>query len=462
MTRFLFSFSFLLLSLVMGVRAQTIADFGYTKKTSTKEITITSCRIQPEELIIPSSGIIEGNEYIVTTISGCYVSKLNNNTKRIFVPSSVTKYIGHIIDTFYARDVKSIVLENSSFSFENTSAILVNASSSSDQKFDNIIVMGPCSVTCTQITNNQGLLYKAGEIVVLTKDNRTQIVQMYLYGTTDSNDHIYRDKLRFDDERLSDLLWAIEKHGIDLNDIESIDLSQMSLPGNTINFNLTDFSTIPNVQVITQKTTINDMAENYTPQAFTGLISYSRSNTAGWNTVCLPFDVKESDFPTGTEIYLMSSDTEDAIYLSRIEEGTKLLAGTPCFIWSPEDAKEWNLSINGEITANIPAGITTLNHWSLQGSFETRVLGTGYYKLNSAGDAFVMTTSSSHTFPFRCYIAPAPTNGSAPARLGMGIDEEATITLVPDDRAPQQVKLYDLMGRPRQGNAAGLFVPSKR
>lgn len=462
MTRFLFSFSFLLLSLVMGVRAQTIENFGYSKKPSTKEITIDYCKIQPEELIIPSSGIIEGNEYTVTTISGCYIKSSNDDTKRIFVPSSVTKFTGYFIYSDYAKNVNSIVISNHSFSIENN-ALLVYAQDNSDYVFDNIIIMGSCPVASTKITNKSARLFKAGEIEVLTKDNLKQTVQMYLYGRTTPTDPYRKDQLRFDNGRLSDLLWALEKHGIDLKDIKSIDLSQMSQGEKAINFNLTDFSKIPNAQVITQKTTINDMADNYTPQAFTGLISYSRSNTAGWNTVCLPFDVKESDFPAGTEIYQMSSDTEDAIYLSRIEEGTTLSAGTPCFIWSPEDAKEWNLSIQGSIAANIPAGTSSLEHWTLIGSFNKKPLGAGYYKLNSAGDAFVKTVAgTSHVYPFRCYIAPTPNNSSAPAHLGMGIDEEATITLVPDDRAPQQVKLYDLMGRPRQGNAAGLFVPSKR
>lgn len=453
MTRFLFSFSFLLLSLVMGVRAQTIENFGYDFNEDTKEITIKYCSLKIEDISIPASAFINGEEYLVTTIKGIYNSGNNANTKRIFIPATVTKFTDPITSTSTTTKLKCVVIENGDFYVKNH---LLSIGSIYLLNLD-IIIIGSCAKNSAQICDKSDYLYKAGEIIITKTDKSTEPVQMYLFNGDSKNSY------KFDDSILSNLLWALEKHGIDLNDIESINLSQMSQDGKTINFdNLTDFSAIPNAQVITHKTTINDMAENYTPQAFTGLITYSRSNTAGWNTVCLPFDVKESDFPTGTEIYLMSSDTEDAIYLSRIEEGTTLSAGTPCFIWSPKDAKEWNLSINGEITANIPAGITTLNHWSLQGSFETRVLGTGYYKLNSAGDAFVMTTSSSHTFPFRCYIAPTPSNSSAPARLGMGIDEEATITLVPDDRAPQQVKLYDLMGRPRQGNASGLFVPSKR
>lgn len=448
MTRFLFSFSFLLLSLMMGVRAQTFEDnFGY--EINTDQITIKFCRLKDKEISIPASAILSGKEYPVTTIKTLYASD-NKTTERIFIPSSVKKVTNPILSTSVDTSFKSVVVESGDFSVNN---YLLSITSFYNLYLD-IIIIGSCSKEPSEICSQPNYLYKAGEIIISKTDESTEPVQMYLFG----NDSQNRDK--FDDERLSDLLWALEKHGINLNDIESIDLSQMSQNGETINFNLTE---IPNVQVITQKTTINDMAENYTPQAFTGLISYSRSKTAGWNTVCLPFDVKESDFPTGTEIYLMSSDTEDAIYLSRIEEGTKLLAGTPCFIWSPDGIDTWNLSIPGSIAADISAGTTEGDYWTLIGSFNTKPLGAGYYKLNSAGNAFVKTVAgTSHVYPFRCYIAPAPTNGSAPARLGMGIDEEATITLVPDDRAPQQVKLYDLMGRPRQGNAAGLFVPSKR
>lgn len=454
MTRFLFSFSFLLLSLVMGVRAKDLDNGTFLYSISNGEVTITRYIGSSPIVSIPSSI----DDYPVTTIYNLSIYAKNSIIKEIFIPESVSHYTGSIVDLNNNNKIRTIVLENGNFDIETFPPFY--HPNLNDNYFDNLIVLGSCDKSAKALTgntNSDNNIYKAGEIQVAIKGQQNLTVQMYLFKT------YTQDRMSFDNSRLEYLLSALQKHGIDLNDIESIDLSQMSQDGKTINFNLTGFSAIPNAQVITHKTTINDMAENYTPQAFTGLISYSRSNTAGWNTVCLPFDVKESDFPAGTEIYQMSSDSEDAINLSRIEEGATLAAGTPCFIWSPQGTATWNLNIQGSIAADISAGTSELEHWTLIGSFNKKPLDAGYYKLNSAGDAFVKTVAgTSHVYPFRCYIAPTPNNSSAPARLGMGIDEEATITLVPDDRAPQQVKLYDLMGRPRQGNAAGLFVPAKR
>lgn len=452
MTRFLFSFSFLLLSLMMGVRAANyVTDDGF-------EYTIRNDGNIRIEKYVGNSEIINVPEYIdnlkVTQIARLFIT--NNSIKEIFIPKTILEIKSSLFWT--ASALENIIIGNCAFDDKPASSCFdLNDSKS----FKSIIVDGNCSYSEAELSAINSEALKKGTIEIFF-ENESSAHTFTIYIRKDKGNYTLDfDKYQF-------LLHAIDKLRYNTEAIKEINLNK--LQGFIINFGNNDpTSLLPaGAQVIDNAGNlyynIDDLADNYSVPTSTisGLITYSRSNTAGWNTVCLPFDVKESDFPTGTEIYQMSSDTEDAIYLSRIEEGTTLLAGTPCFIWSPQDAKEWNLSINGEITANIPAGITTLNHWSLQGSFETRVLGTGYYKLNSAGDAFVMTTSSSHTFPFRCYIAPTPTNGSAPARLGMGIDEEASITLVPNDGEPQQVKLYDLMGRPRQGNAAGLFVPAKR
>lgn len=450
MTRFLFSFSFLLLSLMMGVRAQNLVTddgFEYTINTTTNQIIIEQYTGNSNIISVPSE--IEGKT--VYRIRKLFYS--NNSVEEVFIPKTIGKFLATLISE--ASQLTNIVIGCDPNSFNETPFNLTKSPS-----FKNLIIDGSCKFTSVRV----GAISTLDRGTILVKFKNETVNHSFTIFAKKNNS----GKGVIDYSQYTYFVSSLEKLGYSLENIEKIDFRKLDEV--ITNFEGNDpTSLLPaGCQVIDKNGNIyyniDDLADNYSvpTTTFSGLISYSRSKTAGWNTVCLPFDVKESDFPAGTEIYQMSSDTEDAIYLSRIEEGTKILAGTPCFIWSPEDAKEWNLSINGEITANIPAGITTLNHWSLQGSFETRVLGTGYYKLNSKGDAFVMTTSSSHTFPFRCYIAPTPNNSSAPARLGMGIDEEATITLVPDDRAPQQVKLYDLMGRPRQGNAAGLFVPSKR
>ena len=101
-------------------------------------------------------------------------------------------------------------------------------------------------------------------------------------------------------------------------------------------------------------------------------------------------------------------------------------------------------------------------NWQVVGSFTNETIGKGKYKLNSSGTEFGITNNEAATVTaFRCYLNYTGPQG-APNRLSVNIDEEASITLVPNDAEPQKVKLYDLMGRPRKEGSQGIFIKSKR
>ena len=205
---------------------------------------------------------------------------------------------------------------------------------------------------------------------------------------------------------------------------------------------------------------------NFTPPSTntTTYITYNRTNTHDWNSVCLPFDIKESDFGTSCKIYTISAATDDQISLTRVETTeTVVEAGTPCFIFSSAD--NWNLELsNVTISSNVaPKTINVGEDYQVIGSFTNETIGAGNYKLNSEGTEFGITESdAAKVTAFRCYIAPTSTRTNAPAHLGVNIDEEASITLVPNDAKPLKVKLYDLMGRPRKEGTHGIFIKSTR
>lgn len=439
-----------ILLLTFGLNAQpTTYSNGIFKYRvrSNQKIWISSYLLDEETLTIPSKMEHEGNLHDVTGIEGLMYSSPRTNTKEVFIPSSVTE-VGASTALFKIPEdesLRTVVFENGGFTigmapFQFTKHETTNA-------FDNIIVLSKCDKKVGEISNATSTnLLKAGEISISYNDgSAAQTVQMYLYRPW-----------TFGQTRLEDLLSALVKSGKNPEDITTIDLSQMSTKSTTITFSeMTLPSQYTNAKIVTDY--ITDLQDYTAPTAdLFGVFSYYRKNTKEWNSVCLPFDIKEGDFPGNTKIYKMTGGNENCINLTRIAEGESLSAGTPCFIYS--DVEEWNLSIQGTIQKGIAPQDVTQGGWILKGSFTSQNLGEGYYKLNGEGSAFVHTVSGSKISPFRCYIAPNGTQ--APERLDVTIDDEASITLVPNDAEPQTVKLYDLMGRPRQGNASGIFIRS--
>jgi len=279
----------------------------------------------------------------------------------------------------------------------------------------------------------------------------------------------------FNDTKFENFISALNKRGTDIGSISEVKISNNTYNGlNVMDFNLSQTAAnklafgaklfVSSSTKYTVSTNIPDKAKFTAPSSDTTAdITYSRDNTLNWNSVCLPFDIKESIFGNDVcKIYTVSSATATEINLTRVEdEETVIPAGTPCFINS--SAEEWNLSLsNVTISSNVtPKTIDVDNNWQVIGSFTTQTIGAGKYKLNGDGDAFGITTSDAATvMPFRCYIAT--TSSNTPARLNVNIDEEASITLIPNDVAPQRVKLYDLMGRPQKEGAKGLFIKSTR
>jgi len=426
-------------------------DFTY-EPYKTDEIQIKSYIGQDSVIRVPSC--IEDKE--VTRINAL-LSSSNSIVKEIYIPGSIKELYNLI---YSASSIKSIIIGKENFT---TGTYLMNLNSSTSS-FDNIIVLGKCSYDGPKLTSITNGMAKLSRIKV-TAEGEPFPIQMYIYtksklGTT------------FENTRFDYLLSALQFQGYNLQDIKKIDFSSLS-SGNEVTFNFTNYNPAvflnPEAQVVidgqttySSGTWIISDDKSFTAPRFDAntTINYSRTNTHDWNSVCLPFPIKESDFPENTKIYTMTGGSNEQISLTRIAEGEELPAGTPCFIYSV--ANTWDLSIQATIPGKITPVLVTQegNSWNLCGSFTKQLLDEYNYKLNSNGTAFVQTTSSSHVYPFRCFIQAKNSTG-APARLSVDIDDEASITLVPNDAEPQTVKLYDLMGRPRQGNASGLFIRGK-
>lgn len=441
----------LLLGTWLGAWADKIVvdDFTIdTRRDKTAKISYYSG--DEESLIIPSKVSYEGVDYTITEITGLLSNRNNLHIKEVFIPKSIKSIATETALFSFPNNsgIRTVVFEDASFSIGGYKPFEFLSGYSSSPIIDNIIILDKYSgdkKTLLHTNLKDALSLKPGRIKILYNSDKTEhYVQMFLFRQSDTT------PWTFDQSRFNDLISALRKAG-KLANIKTIDLSGMSTTA-PITFD----------GVETNFAYIEDLSEYTAPSSdLSAPIYYSRTDTQGWNSVCLPFPIRESDFPEGTKIYTMTGGNAEKILLTRIGQDESLAAGTPCFIKS--EASSWDLNINATIPAQVaPASVTQEgNSWALYGSFSEILLGIGKYKLNGEGTEFVQTKASSHAWPFRCYIAEKNPSEGAPARLSVGVDEEASITLVPNDAEPQTVKLIDLMGRPRQGNAPGLYIRSK-
>jgi len=374
----------------------------------------------------------------------------------IFIPSSIIR-IYRVINN--CKTLKYIIIENGDkiffkndhpFNFTETIFpidyfIIFN---NSEKEFKNSSLVG--TVHKDEICQNK--------IIITYKDGTSETVNMYLH-------YVKNELYTIDNTTFNYLISALQRRGTDLSTISEINLKEKSPififnfasnPANVLSFGA---KVITTDQTYVSSTIFDKVNFSAPTTEYTGEITYSRQNTKDWNSVCLPFDIQESDFGEGNKIYTLTSVTDNTISLSRIADGEVVPAGTPCFIHSTDD--EWSLTLEKTISSDVTAKTIVTDGMKLIGSFTKETIGIGKYKLNSAGSYFGTTTSDAATVvPFRCYIET--TGQNAPSRLNVNLDEEASITLIPDDAAAQKVKLYDLMGRPRKEGTPGLFIKSTR
>ena len=450
-------------------------DFSYTPSCTTA--TITKYNGSEKSVIFPTEITKDDITYHVTSIIGTTSVIPSDNTKveEIFIPSAIANIKKLTRDS---KSIKTIVIENGKANIDH---LFTYSMSMAIAPLNNIIILSSCEYLSNQLINDDShYLLKTGEITISYKSDenneKKEAVQMYLF------DIGWSSARPFGKERFKYLLSALQKSGKDISKISTIDLSGMSTNQTNIGVNFTfdadDYNPSselsPGAIVITDNnsytasgtrtTTIIDK-ENFTAPQYSILtdITYNRSNTIKWNSVCLPFDIKELDFGGTSKIYKVTAATNNQISLTRVENSeTVVEAGTPCFIYSTAD--HWDLNLpNVTISNNVaPKTINVDNYWQVVGSFTNETIGTGKYKLNSSGTEFGITNNEAATVTaFRCYLNYTGPQG-APNRLSVNIDEEASITLVPNDAEPQKVKLYDLMGRPRKEGSQGIFIKSKR
>lgn len=203
---------------------------------------------------------------------------------------------------------------------------------------------------------------------------------------------------------------------------------------------------------------LTDKKNFYTPTEFTATtLTYNRSNTAGYNSVCLPFSVSASDFGEGAilEQYTKAVENNGNVTLYFDATDKAIDAGTPCLVYCPETTTTWDMVKN-----NVEVVSYTIksndNFGTFNGSYTNQTIGANNYKLNASGTAFGITTDKGTVTAFRCYLTPFSTSASAPRMLSV-IHQQKPITGIENvTLQDNSTTYYDLYGRkvlqPIKGN----------
>lgn len=195
------------------------------------------------------------------------------------------------------------------------------------------------------------------------------------------------------------------------------------------------------------KLVLTDKQDFYAPSAFTAqTVTYRRANTAGYNSVCLPFAVSAADF--GSEARLEQFTSTDGQSVSLTSTTDENAAGQPCFVYCPKTQTAWTLTKQNAYIVAEPIEASDGNA-ALHGSFTNAAIGAGQYKLTADGTAFGVTTDKGKVTAFRTYLTPATMAGAAALLqvLHDGAEVTGVNTAVQPAGVNQPAAVYDLTGR---------------
>ena len=214
--------------------------------------------------------------------------------------------------------------------------------------------------------------------------------------------------------------------------------------------NADDISNTANVLVgdTCENFVLTDKKDFAPEQEFTASKSYyTRTNTKGYNTVCMPFELYTNDFP-GCKVYTYTGMTETTLRFTELEEGASIAAGTPILVYSPT-GDDWVLDLTGRaVVPEADGNETSSEKAGMNGSFLARTIGANYYKLNSAGTKFAKTTDAGKIVPFRFYLKANAQQQQAPAFSVSFVEGETTdIEEMLNGNDDCIEETYDLNGR---------------
>lgn len=187
-------------------------------------------------------------------------------------------------------------------------------------------------------------------------------------------------------------------------------------------------------------------------------ISYSRTLTSEWGSLCLPIDI-DLDHNADFTAYSLNRLSDDMVELTELN-GT-LVANTPVIIRRKINVDNLNVSASGTITANLSSSDSPSHDLKLIGTYCKKIFtsaDTDCFVLKGdklMNPAKVLELSSAKTVgikPYRAYMTFADgMEGSSAKAYSLCIDSETTDIDIIHDISTDNAEYYDLSGR-RVGN----------
>lgn len=187
-------------------------------------------------------------------------------------------------------------------------------------------------------------------------------------------------------------------------------------------------------------------------------ISYSRTLTSEWGSLCLPIDI-DLDHNADFTAYSLNRLSDDMVELTELS-GT-LAANTPVIIRRKINAENLNVSASGTITANLSSSDSPSHDLKLIGTYCKKIFtsaDTDCFVLKGdklMNPAKVLELSLAKTVgikPYRAYMTFADSvEGSSAKAYSLCIDSETTDIDILHDISTDNAEYYDLSGR-RVGN----------
>ncbi len=195
---------------------------------------------------------------------------------------------------------------------------------------------------------------------------------------------------------------------------------------------------------------LTDKKDYYAPEDYVAHEAhYQRTNTAGLNSVCMPFSITADLLPTGSKIYVLSNVGETALTFTETDATEP---GEFCLVDCPDNTP-WNISVPADsYLTGVPA-----DDANSVGSFQNGTVGAGHYKLNGDGTKFGITTDAGKVTAFRGYI-DAPAAASAKS-LAFSLEEAPEKTpSIPLKGGSAEERAYDLQGHQLSSSKGGLIL----
>ena len=198
----------------------------------------------------------------------------------------------------------------------------------------------------------------------------------------------------------------------------------------------------------------------YTPVSFTATKgTYKRQAYAGYNTLCLPFDVNASDLSSTAKVFVFDSynDENNKIIFKAVEE--TVAAGTPCIVKEKGNII-WSVSLAGKtIVAAQPSA-----DGYMRGTYVTTDTYQGKgYSPRSSDNKFAPLTQYLH--PFRaCFSLADWSDAAARGSLSAIFVDEDGVTVIDsisaiDNGADAPKTVYTLSGqRIKEIERSGIYI----